>query len=118
LAECSASATPSTSRAQTVRETAPATACPPVCPTEAIAASIARDHGLGPMDYVAMREAYEEAIGIMAHAFGGPIGEKTKAMHFQRLVDALATSARNAGRLYRDRVTEARSHPGCGTTTR
>ena len=61
------------------------------------------------MDYVAVREAHEEAIGTMANAFGERLGEKAKAMHFQRLVGALVTLAWNAGRFYSDKVTEARA---------
>jgi len=83
---------------------------PAGCPTEAIAAGIARHYGLGPVDYVAVREAHEEAIGIMANVFGETIGEKAKAMHFQ-LGGALVTSVWNAGRFYSDKVTEARALP-------
>jgi hypothetical protein len=50
--------------------------------TEVNATGIARHYGLAPVDYVAVREAHEEAIGTMANAFGGTIGEQTKAMHF------------------------------------
>ena len=82
---------------------------PAGCPTEAIAASIARHYGLGPVDCVAVREAHEEAIGIMANAFGETLGEKARAMHFQRLVGALVTSIWNKGRFYSDKVTEARA---------
>jgi hypothetical protein len=54
--------------------------------TEAIAAGIARYYGLGPVDYVAVREAHEEALGIMANAFGETLGEKAKTMPIQLLV--------------------------------
>ena len=109
MAKRPTSTNPSTSRAQTARNPITLELAAAVCPTEAIAASIARHYGLGPADSVAAREAHEEAIGIMANAFGETLGEKAKAMHFQRLVGALVTSAWNAGRFYSDKVTEARA---------
>ena len=45
----------------------------------------------------------------MANAFGETLGEKARAMHFQRLVGALVTSIWNEGRFYSDKVTEARA---------
>jgi hypothetical protein len=82
---------------------------PAGCPTEAIAASIARHYALGPIDCAAVREAHEEAIGTMANAFGETLGEKARAMRFERLVGALVTPAWNAGRFFSDKVTEARA---------
>jgi hypothetical protein len=79
------------------------------CPNEAVAASIARRFALEPVDYAAVREIHEEAIGRMAHAFGETLGERATAMHFQRLVGALVTSAFNAGRFYSEKVSEART---------
>jgi hypothetical protein len=78
---------------------------PAGCPTEAIAASIARNFALGPIDYAAVREAHEEAVGTMANVFGETLGEK--AMSFERLVGALVTSVWNVGRFYSDKVTKA-----------
>ena len=109
MAKRPTSTAPSTSRAQTARNPITLELAAAVCPTEAIAASIARHYGLGPVDYVAVREAHEEAIGTMANVFGETLGEKAKAMHFQRLVGALVTSAWNAGRFYSDKVSEARA---------
>jgi hypothetical protein len=79
------------------------------CPNEGVAASIARRFALEPVDYAAVREIHEEAIGRMANAFGDTLGERATAMHFQRLVGALVTSAFNAGRFYSEKVTEART---------
>jgi hypothetical protein len=59
------------------------------------------------VDYVAVREANEEAIGIMANAFGETLGEKAKTMPIRLLAGALVTSVWNAGRFYSDKVTEA-----------
>ena len=109
MAKRPTSTTPSTSRAQTARNPITLELAAAVCPTEAIAASIARNFALEPIDYAAVREAHEEAIGTMANAFGETLGEKARAMHFQRLVGALVTSAWNAGRFYSDKVTEARA---------
>jgi len=79
-----------------------------VCPNERIAANLARNFGLDPVDYHVVREAHEEAIGRMANAFGKTLGEKATAMHFQRIVGALVSSAFAAGGFYGDKVTEAR----------
>jgi len=79
-----------------------------VCPNERIAANLARNFGLDPVDYHAVREAHEEALGRMANAFGKTLGEKATAMHFQRIVGALVSSAFAAGGFYGDKVTEAR----------
>ena len=79
------------------------------CPNEAVAAGIARRFALEPVDYAAVREIHEEAIGRMANAFAETLGERATAMHFQRLVGALVTSAFNAGRFYSEKVSEART---------
>jgi hypothetical protein len=51
-----------------------------VCPNSAIAASIARRFALEPVDYAAVREAHDEAIGRMANAFGATLGERATAI--------------------------------------
>ena len=79
-----------------------------VCPNERIAANLVRRFGLARVDYHAVREAHEEALGRMANAFGETLGEKGAAMHFQRVVGALVSSAFAAGGFYGDKVTEAR----------
>jgi hypothetical protein len=50
------------------------------CPNSAIAASIARRFALQPVDYAAVREIHEEAIGRMANAFGDTLGERATAI--------------------------------------
>jgi hypothetical protein len=55
-----------------------------------------------------VREAHEEAIGRVANAFGETLRKKATAIHFQRPVAALVTSAFNARQLYGERVSEAR----------
>jgi hypothetical protein len=96
------------SRSQAARDPITLERATALCPNSAIAANIARHFALEPVDYAAVREAHEEAIGRMANAFGETLGEKATAMHFQRLVGALVTSAFNAARFYGDKVTEAR----------
>ena len=49
------------------------------CPNEAVAAGIARRFALEPVDYAAMREAQDEAIGHMVNAFGETLGERVTA---------------------------------------
>jgi len=80
-----------------------------VCPNSAIAASIARRFAVEPVDYAAVREIHEEAIGRMANAFGATLGERGQRRHFQRLVGALVASALNAGRSHSEKVSEART---------
>ena len=79
-----------------------------VCPNERIAANLARNFGLDPVDYHAVREAHAEALGRMANGFGETQGEKATAMHFQRIVGLLVGSAFAAGGFYGDKVTDAR----------
>jgi hypothetical protein len=44
----------------------------------------------------------------MAAAFDGSLNDKATAMHFQRIVGALVSSAVGAGRFYSEKVTQAR----------
>ena len=44
----------------------------------------------------------------MAEAFEGSLNDKATAMHFQRIVGALVSSAVGAGRFYSEKVTQAR----------
>ena len=72
------------SRGQAARDPITLERATAVCPNSATAAYIARHFALEPVDYAAVREAHEEAIGRMSNAFGDTLNEKASAMHFQR----------------------------------
>jgi hypothetical protein len=79
-----------------------------VCPDGQIAGNIARGFALDPVDYEGVSDVHRQALMQMAASFGKSLGEKGAAMHFQRLVGALVSSAFNAGQFYGDKVTQAR----------
>jgi ribosomal protein L17 len=96
------------SRTQTARQPITLELATSVCPNEQIAANIARHFALEPVDYHAVREAHEEAVGNMAKAFDTTLNDKATAMHFQRVVGSLVGSAFGAGGFYGQKVSEAR----------
>ena len=79
-----------------------------VCPNEQVAASIARHFGLDPVDYAGIREATEEMIGTHAKLLADTVNEKAMAIHLQRIVGAMVSSANSAGIFYGAKVTDAR----------
>jgi hypothetical protein len=62
-----------------------------VCPNRAIAASIARRFALQQVDYAAVPEAHDEAIGRMANAFGETLSERATAIISSARPSALVT---------------------------
>jgi hypothetical protein len=96
------------SRTQTSRRPITLELAATVCPNAQIAANIARHFALDTVDYDAVREAHEEAVGNMAKAFDGTLNDKATAMHFQRVVGSLVTSAFGAGQFYSQKISEAR----------
>ena len=59
-------------------------------------------------EYEAIRAQHSIAVKRMAEAFEGSLNDKGTAMHFQRIVGALVSSAVGAGRFYSEKVTQAR----------
>ena len=100
--------TPRLRRTQTGRPPITLELAASVCPDAQIAANIARHFALELVDYDAVREAHEEAVGNMAKAFDTTLNEKATAMHFQRVVGSLVTSAFGAGGFFGQKVSEAR----------
>ena len=69
---------------------------------------VAQAFGLIVPEYEAIRAQHSIAIKRMAEAFEGSLNDKATAMHFQRIVGALVSSAVGAGRFYSEKVSQAR----------
>ena len=79
-----------------------------LCPHQGVADNVAQAFGLIVPEYEAIRAQHSLAVKRMAEAFEGSLNDKATAMHFQRIVGALVSSAVGAGRFYSDKVTQAR----------
>ena len=79
-----------------------------LCPHEGVAENVATAFALIAPDYDAIRAEHASALKRMAEAFEGSLNDKATAMHFQRIVGALVSSAVGAGRFYSEKVTQAR----------
>ena len=75
-----------------------------LCPHEGVAENVATAFGLIVPDYDAIRAEHASALKRMAEAFEGSLNDKATAMHFQRIVGALVSSAVGAGRFYSEKV--------------
>lgn len=80
-----------------------------LCPNAQIAANVARSFALDLPDYDTIREAHERMIRQTFNAFDTALNEKATAMHFQRLVGSLVSSAIGAGDFYSRKVSDARA---------
>ena len=79
-----------------------------LCPHQGVADNVAQAFGLIVPEYEAIRAQHSLAVKRMAEAFEGSLNDKATAMHFQRVVGALVSSAVGAGRFYSEKVTQAR----------
>ena len=79
-----------------------------LCPHQGVAENVAQAFGLIVPEYDAIRTEHTTAVKRMAEAFEGSLNDKATAMHFQRIVGALVSSAVGAGRFYSEKVTQAR----------
>jgi hypothetical protein len=79
-----------------------------LCPHQGVADNVAQAFGLIVPGYEAIRAQHSIAIKRMAEAFEGSLNDKATAMHFQRIVGSLVSSAVGAGRFYSEKVTQAR----------
>jgi hypothetical protein len=79
-----------------------------LCPHQGVAENVAQAFGLIVPEYEAIRAQHSIAVKRMAEAFEGSLNDKATAMHFQRIVGALVSSAVGAGRFYSEKVTQAR----------
>jgi hypothetical protein len=79
-----------------------------LCPHQGVADNVAQAFGLIVPEYEAIRAQHSIAVKRMAEAFEGSLNDKATAMHFQRIVGALVSSAVGAGRFYSEKVTQAR----------
>jgi hypothetical protein len=79
-----------------------------LCPHQGVAENVAQAFGLIVPEYDAIRTEHTTAVKRMAKAFEGSLNDKATAMHFQRIVGALVSSAVGAGRFYSEKVTQAR----------
>jgi hypothetical protein len=79
-----------------------------LCPHQGVAENVAQAFGLIVPEYETIRAQHSIAIKRMAEAFEGSLNDKATAMHFQRIVGSLVSSAVGAGRFYSEKVTQAR----------
>jgi hypothetical protein len=79
-----------------------------LCPHQGVAENVAQAFGLIVPEYEAIRAQHSIAVKRMAEAFEGSLNDKATAMHFQRIIGALVSSAVGAGRFYSEKVTQAR----------
>ena len=79
-----------------------------LCPHQGVAENVAQAFGLIVPEYDAIRTEHTTAVKRMAEAFEGSLNDKATAMHFQRIVGSLVSSAVGAGRFYSEKVTQAR----------
>jgi hypothetical protein len=79
-----------------------------LCPHQGVAENVAQAFGLIVPEYEAIRAQHSIAVKRMAEALEGSLNDKATAMHFQRIVGALVSSAVGAGRFYSEKVTQAR----------
>jgi len=79
-----------------------------LCPHQGVAENVAQAFGLIVPEYETIRAEHATAVTRMADAFEGSLNDKATAMHFQRIVGSLVSSAVGAGRFYSEKVTQAR----------
>src|ERR1700722_15417235 len=82
-----------------------------LCPHQGVAENVAQAFGLIVPEYDAIRTEHATAVKRMAEAFEDSLNDKATAMHFQRIVGALVSSAVGAGRFYSEKVTPAGDAP-------
>ncbi|MCW2318554.1 hypothetical protein M2322_004123 [Rhodoblastus acidophilus] len=80
-----------------------------LCPDQGKAERIAENFGLFCPDYENIRDQHSLALLSMRDGFDGALNEKATALHFQRVVGALVSSAVGAGSFYSDKVSDARA---------
>ncbi len=80
-----------------------------LCPTEGQINRIVQVYGLDAVDYHAIREASEQAIGTVARAMTSYMNETAMRMHLQRIVGAHIGSAFGAGQFYDTKAEQARN---------
>lgn len=80
-----------------------------LCPHQGIAESVAQAFGLIVPEYEQIKLAHARGLKAMWLSFEETLNEKATAMHFQRLVGSLVSSAVGAGRFYSEKVGEARA---------
>src|ERR1700727_1118983 len=79
-----------------------------LCPHQGVAENVAQAFGLIVPEYEAIRAQHSIAVKRMAEPFEGSLNDKATAMHFQRIVGSLVSSAVGAGRFYSEKVSQAR----------
>ena len=83
-----------------------------LCPHQGVAENDRSGFGLIVPEYDSHpRRSTPLALNQLAEAFEGALNDKATAMHFQRIVGALVSSAVGAGRFYSEKVSEARTPP-------
>lgn len=80
-----------------------------LCPHQGIAENVAEAFGLVVPEYEQIKAEHKRALKVMWLSFEESLNEKATAMHFQRLVGSLVSSAVGAGRFYSDKLSEARA---------
>lgn len=80
-----------------------------LCPDQGKAERIAENFGLICPDYESIRDQHSLALLKMKDGFDGALNEKATALHFQRIVGSLVSSAVGAGSFYSDKVSDARA---------
>ena len=99
----------STQTAQAPRQVITFETAQRLCPTEGQINRIVQVYGLDAVDYHAIREASEQAIGTVARAMTSYMNETAMRMHLQRIVGAHIGSAFGAGQFYDTKAEQARN---------